>query len=126
MFRERRLFVAAAIVVPLMRAMLVLLPFRLVLRIVRSLAREGTRPALSPTEIVQIVDAVARRIPGTRCLARVLAAAALLVWHGHPATMRLGVATGGSQVSAHAWIESLGTPAPAAFVVLPPIELTAS
>ncbi len=56
-------------------------------------------------ELRWAVLAVARRVPGTRCLARSLALQALLSQAGMPATLCIGVAkkTGGA-LDAHAWV----------------------
>ena len=56
-------------------------------------------------ELRWAVLAVARRVPGTRCLARALALQALLREAGMPATLCLGVAKeSGGALAAHAWV----------------------
>jgi len=63
----------------------------------------------SPTEVAWAVHAAARRLPGTRCLARSLALHALLRREGHASELKLGVARGeGRDLLAHAWIECAG------------------
>lgn len=66
-------------------------------------------PVLSPTQVAWAVHAAARRLPGTRCLARSLALHALLRRGGHASELKLGVARGeGRELLAHAWIECPG------------------
>ena len=120
--REARLLLGALVVVPLTRIALAIVPFRVVLRAATRSRRSRSASPLSPERIVRIVDAVARRMPGTSCLPRVLAAAFFLTRHGHPAAIRLGVKPGTTR-AAHAWLECDGralleTPPPGAFVTL--------
>ena len=62
-----------------------------------------------PERIAWAVHAVARRLPGTRCLARSLVLHALLRRDGHPSELRVGVAREpGDTVRAHAWVECAG------------------
>ncbi|MEO7918525.1 MAG: lasso peptide biosynthesis B2 protein [Thermoanaerobaculia bacterium] len=56
--------------------------------------------------IVEIVHGVARRIPGSRCLDRSLAAVLLLRREGFDARLVIGVRKPGlTSVDAHAWVE---------------------
>jgi hypothetical protein len=66
-----------------------------------------SRPA---SRLIWAVEAVARILPGdTKCLARALAAQALLLRHNYPAKVRLGVAKDAEgNFEAHAWVESEG------------------
>jgi hypothetical protein len=58
-------------------------------------------------EIVRAVSVVNRRIGGT-CLANALAAQALLVRYGYPATLRIGASLQDGGFAAHAWVEHNG------------------
>lgn len=73
----------------------------------RSLAGSGPRGEVDAASIGRAVDSAALRLPGTRCLARALAAEALLARHGLPAALHLGVArVGDGDLDAHAWVLS--------------------
>jgi hypothetical protein len=86
-------------------------------------------PALtscSPSETAWAITAVARRLPGTRCLAWSLAVRGMLAQAGVPADLKLGVARRQPDgLDAHAWVESGGVSwswgaEAAAFTVLRP------
>jgi hypothetical protein len=65
--------------------------------------------ACSPAEAAWAITAVARRLPGTRCLAWSLALRGMLAQAGFPSDLRLGVARGeAGGITAHAWVESGG------------------
>ena len=85
--------------------LLALAPLR---RRLRALAGRAGRDAVTAAAVARAVDSAARRLPGTRCLARALTAEALLLRHGLPAALHLGVAraerTAG--IDAHAWVLS--------------------
>jgi hypothetical protein len=113
---------AAWLVVPAVRIALAVLPFRFVHRLAARAPRR-TRPANSPHRIARAVNDVAQRLPGTTCLAQVIAAAYLCSRYGHTATLRLGVGESEGRITAHAWLESegraiLGEPEPGTFVAL--------
>jgi len=60
-----------------------------------------------PSEAAWAITAVARRLPGTRCLPWSLALRGLLAQAGIPAELRLGVRRCEPDgITAHAWIES--------------------
>lgn len=64
-----------------------------------------------PLAVRRAVQRAARTFPGSRCLARALAAEKLLREGGHETTLTIGVAKGdpGSPpLDAHAWVESRG------------------
>jgi hypothetical protein len=76
-------------------------------RRLRALAGRAPRGAATPAAVGRAVDSAARRLPGSRCLARALAAEALLLRHGLPASLLLGVARAGpGGIEAHAWVLS--------------------
>jgi len=66
-----------------------------------------SRPA---SRLIWAVEVATRILPGdTKCLARALAAQALLLGHNYPAKVRLGVAKDADgNFEAHAWVESEG------------------
>ena len=110
---ERRLLVGATLLVIAIRLGLSLLPFP-TLR--RWLARAASAPAggertarPSVERLAWAVTVGSRYVPAATCLTQALAAQTLLVRHGHPASLRIGVARGaGGQFEAHAWVESQG------------------
>jgi hypothetical protein len=131
---DRRLLVEAALVVPVIRVALTLLPFRLVHRGIafatRTLHRSTPSTTKTQERITWAVTVIAARVPRASCLTQALAATLLLVRHGHAATLRLGVAKNDDgTLRAHAWLESggraiLGEPAPGAFVPFPPVAFS--
>jgi hypothetical protein len=98
---ERRLIVEALLVVPIAR----IAPLRFLFT---SLARIRRTDAISSDRIAWAANAVDTRLPRSTCLTRAMAASLLLNLHGHPATLRLGVAREDGELSAHAWLESNG------------------
>jgi hypothetical protein len=78
--------------------------------------------------IVWAVGAAGRLVPRTTCLARALAAQALLARRGHASELRLGVAGGAGRVfEAHAWLERdgrvlIGGPVDERYVPLPAVD----
>ena len=127
----RWLVIETLAIVPLVTAALAVLPFRLVVRGVAAAAARGaprSRQELPPERMAWAVEGVARRVPGARCLAMVLAGKVLFARHARPATVRLGIRREESAVTAHAWLESdgrtiLGGPIPPSFTTLPPMEV---
>ena len=80
-------------------------------RVRRYLSRESrvSKNKPSPTEIVRLISAVDRRLPGGSCLTRALAVETLLRRHGYDACLRIGVSKNApSDLQAHAWVESNG------------------
>ena len=63
-----------------------------------------TRADFTPQEAAWAVRAVARRVPGTYCLARSLALHSLLRDAGYDSELRIGVARDGAGIAAHAWV----------------------
>ena len=121
-FTEKRLTVAAWIVVPAVRLAVAVLPFRFLHRLAARTPRRS-RSAIPPDRIARAVNDVAQRLPGTTCLPQVLAAAYLCSRYGHTATLRLGVGESEGRLTAHAWLESegraiLGEPEPGTFIAL--------
>ncbi len=129
--RSLPLLVAAALLLPVVRLALWLLPFGLLWRATTRLARpRAASAAPTPEQIAWAVTAAARRVPGGRhCLAQAVTAYILLRRAGHSARVRLGLARdrpGG--FAAHAWVERegrvlLGGPDVSRFAPLPPLPL---
>jgi len=127
--RSLPLLVAAALLLPLVRLALRVLPFGMVWRVTHRVARAPSAgPVPTPERIAWAVSAAGRRVPGGRhCLAQAVTACILLGRYGHSARVRLGVsrdAAGGFE--AHAWLERagavmLGGPDISRFAPLPPL-----
>lgn len=66
-----------------------------------SRAGRGTAPV---ERLCWAVRAAARRLPAFTCLAQALALQRLLSANGHRSELRIGVARGDSDFSAHAWV----------------------
>jgi Transglutaminase-like superfamily len=92
-----------------------LLPFRTLRRLL-ALAASVTAKKLRDSErlstdrITWAVEATSRRMPWVRsCLTQALATQVLLIRHGYPALLHIGVIRGElGQFRAHAWVESEG------------------
>ena len=104
---ERRVLVAAVLLVVAARLSLRLCPYRVVRRLAARLARPTARLRAPAAVIALAVAAAGRRVPGGRnCLAQALAAHVLLGRNGHASRLRLGVARGAAgEFAAHAWVE---------------------
>lgn len=68
----------------------------------------GRSPPVDPRRAARAVDAVANRLPGTRCVARALALHALLRRSSHDSEVHLGVAASSGAVAAHMWVTCAG------------------
>src|SRR4051794_34726787 len=105
------------------------LPFGRLRAMARRLARRSPRGThASPEAIGAALARGSRLVPRATCLVQALAGAVLLARHGHPATLRIGVASGRPQAIAHAWVESqgavlVGTDGQGAYTPLPAIEV---
>jgi len=123
---ERRLVVAAALLVLAARASLRLLPYAAVRRLAARLGGAVKRPRLPAARIAWAVAAAGRRVPGgNNCFAQALAAHVLLARHGHTSRLRLGVArSSAGRFEAHAWVEHesdvlVGAPGSARYTAFP-------
>lgn len=110
---ERSLFFRAWIFVALIRAGLRLMPFHFLRHWVEHFSRsagvscEPDRRGIR--QVAWAVEAASRRIPGTTCLPRAMAAHLLLGQRGQPSGLRLGVARkSDGALEAHAWVEVQG------------------
>src|SRR3989441_4973802 len=96
---ERRVLLAATLLLPTVRLALSILPFRTMRRLVTRLARARNDGPLasppSPARVGWAVRTAGRYVPrGGNCLAQALTAHVLLRRLGHPSRLRLGVARG--------------------------------
>jgi hypothetical protein len=106
---ERRLLVSAWLDLALIRALLALLPFR----ILRGWAERGTaRPrAAGPAaaRAAALVEAAGRHhVVAATCLARALVLCRILGRRGLPARLVVGAARTEQGLAAHAWVECEG------------------
>src|SRR4051794_21977260 len=105
------------------------LPFGRLRAVARRLARRTPRRKYaSPEAIAAALGRGSRLVPRATCLGQALAGAVLLARHGHPAALRIGVASDRPRAVAHAWVESqgavlVGTHAHGAYTPLPAIEV---
>lgn len=103
---ERRLLVAALLTLWLVQLGLWLLPFGVLLRLVRRpLAKTSSTELRAVTSALAVVG---RYVPRATCLTRALAGRRLLAAHGYPSRLRIGVRKDGARLSAHAWLEHGG------------------
>jgi hypothetical protein len=109
---EQWLLLKTVLLLETMRLGMRWLPFRSLRRLLE--AAEAVPPAprrsqrLPAPTIARTIRLASRNTPGLKtCLAQALAGRLLLVRHGHPAVLRIGVA-GGEQFKAHAWVECEG------------------
>jgi Transglutaminase-like superfamily len=110
--RDVALLLDAAVLVAVARLTLACLPLRRVLRLASGAARRvpRSRARASRERASWAVQAVARRIPGAACLAQALAGHVLLMRHGHPCRVCIGVRRDGTRpLEAHAWVEDDGS-----------------
>ena len=107
---RKRLLHAALARLILFRIGLALLPLPSLQRLSATASRRSLAGA-SLNELRWAVLAAARRLPGTKCLARALALQALMKRAGLPAQLCIGVAKeGGGALEAHAWVLHEGAP----------------
>ncbi len=108
---QRALLARAAVWLVLARLGLATLPFLRVRALCERASRGLPLAGRRASDIRWAVLAVARRLPGTRCLPRALALQALLRQAGVASELRIGVAKdarGG--LVAHAWVDREGEP----------------
>ena len=110
--RERRLLIQAAVLLALVRAGLLLLPFRVLLRLTRRIeraARPGSGSDVPVGSIVWAVRRAGRLVPGATCLPQALTGRVLLARAGHLSELRIGVRkSAAAGFEAHAWLEHRG------------------
>lgn len=107
---ERRLLPRAAGVLALLRIAQLLLPLRLLHRVLPRVSPSPRgRVAATPERLAWSVRAAGRLVPGTTCLTRALALQALLAGRGRASRLHVGfVRTPGGAVRGHAWLEHEG------------------
>jgi hypothetical protein len=108
---DRRLLMGTAATLAGARVALTFLPFGTVRRLMHRAGRLRANRSRDHSEdrIIWAVGAAGRRIPGTTCLAKALAAETLLAREGHRVQLRFGVARSADRgLRAHAWLESNG------------------
>jgi hypothetical protein len=102
----------ASLLLAAVRLGLLLLPFRVVLKIVQKLGDYPLIPShpLPISHIVWMVNVSSRYTPGgAKCLARALTTQVLLNWQKYYPDLRIGVAKATTgKLEAHAWIEYQG------------------
>lgn len=104
---------AATLLVALVRLGLYLLPSRMTLHLLRSLADSAPRAIRrrrpSAARLVAAVEHAGRRVPNATCLTQAVAAKLLLRHFGYPGRLCVGVARdAGGSYRAHAWLEDGG------------------
>ena len=105
---RRVLALQALVLIWAFHAALQIVPFAWLRPVPRALARVARRRAAARplADFVWAAAVAGRRVPRATCLARALAVHALLVLHGHPANVQIGVARGATgEFEAHAWVE---------------------
>ena len=113
---ERALLSTAFRLMVVVRTALWLLPSRVLIRLVSTVVAAHAerrapvvrRRAMSIASVVWAIETAGRRVPAATCLTQALAGMILLGRHGHPSTLRLGVARGPAGFRAHAWLEANG------------------
>jgi hypothetical protein len=104
--RDLALLTRAFLLLARMRIALWLLPWRRVLRLLRC---DVTPAATMPVErLERAIRAASHFVPRATCLTQALALSSLLSRCGHPARVRIGVATDHGRFAAHAWVECGG------------------
>lgn len=109
----RRLWLSALLLAASARLGLWLLPVRTLRGVLRRLARVAP-PVRDPTprRVASAVASASRYVPRATCLTRALAAEALLLGHGYPVRLCIGVTREGENgLGAHAWVEDAVTSA---------------
>jgi hypothetical protein len=133
--QDRRLLVAAVLLLGTIRLAVRLLPFQTLYHLLTRIARapataQRAYPPPPAASVTWAVTVASRFLPGsTTCLAQALATQLLLRRRGHSACLRLGVARSGTgMLQAHAWVESDGKVVIgrltdlSRYVALPPLE----
>ena len=106
--RRWALLFRAALVLAVVRAVLWAFPFGRARGCIDRLTRRPVLVGECRADVAWAVSAAARRLLGTRCLARALALHALLRQAGIPSELRIGVSRMQAGLLAHAWVECDG------------------
>ena len=102
---ERRVVVWSGLLLAFFRGMLLFVPFRSVPATASWLARDRAARGPSTIRSGELVESVARRIPGTTCLPVALTGYVVLGQAGRAPALRIGVTREADSVEAHAWVE---------------------
>ncbi len=110
---ERKLIIAAAVLLLLFRGAVSIVSFRKLWRFLETSGRlEVRQPArqslADPHQIALAVIRAARFVPKATCLVQSLAATVLFRRYGYPANLCIGVANDDGAFGAHAWVECDG------------------
>ena len=111
---DRQLLVITLTLLTAIRLGLWLLPFRILLKLIRKISQAVSQPQTtsqaSISTIVWAVNVASRCMPGgAKCLARALTTQVLMSQHGYSPELRIGVAKAeAGNLEAHAWIEHQG------------------
>lgn len=103
---ERHILLEAFLTLWFVRFGLWLLPFGVLLRLVRRSL--GKAPDVELDRLTTALTVAGHYVPRATCLPRALAGQYLLATHGYPSRLRLGVRKSGDRLSAHAWLEHQG------------------
>jgi len=80
------------------------------------------RPRCSPHQLASAVERASKLVPGSTCLAKAMALAAMLRADHRDCDLRLGVKQEQAKFSAHAWVEINGEPVTAGSLVATEFE----
>lgn len=109
---DRRFLLKVALLVSTVRTALWILPFGMVLQLLRKFSHtkapiRGSQDAVE--RIAWAVTVSSRYVPAATCLSQALVTKVLLGRFGHHASVRIGVArSDAGQLQAHAWVETDG------------------
>jgi hypothetical protein len=102
---ERVVIIWSGLLLVFFRAQLLVVPFSSVRATASWLARSRGARRPSAPRTGELVESVARRIPGATCLPIALTGYVVLSRAGWAPVLRIGVARGARSVEAHAWVE---------------------
>ena len=102
---ERLVVIRSGLLLVTFRALLLVVPFRAVRATASWLVRGRGSPRPSALRSGELVESVARRIPGTTCLPIALTGYVVLGRAGRAPVLRIGVTRETGSVEAHAWVE---------------------
>jgi len=101
---ERSLALEIAATTLWMTALVRVVPFRTLARVVTRPARDRRRPSVPVERAAALVDAVGRRIAGSTCLVKALVLFTVLRRRGAEPEVIVAAARTGGRLDAHAWV----------------------
>lgn len=101
---ERALALEIAVITLAVTTALRILPFSAFVRAVSTRPRRMRQPAVSPHRIAQLVEGVARRIPGSTCLVQAVVLFHVLLRRGIATEVVVAAARTSGGLDAHAWV----------------------